>query len=112
MNNNYRLLPASWLLLPAFAFAQNPQTGNAAEAQASVPAPAYYSTFKDYRTAVEDKQTPDEVWRAANEEVRAIADAGHTSHGSSQASNSTDKGEGERQGMKTQSSREEGGHGH
>jgi hypothetical protein len=63
---------AALALLPLAATAQQTQQQlDPADANASVPASGYVSAFKNYRAAVDEKAPPDEVWRAANEEVQS-----------------------------------------
>ena len=62
--------------MPLAATAQQPQLANPAEANGPVPAIGYVSAFENYRTTPTEKDSPDQVWRAANEEI-----AGQDMHG-------------------------------
>lgn len=55
--------------LPLAATAQQLQQPSPTDANANVPAVGYVSAFENYRTTPDEKATPDQVWRAANEEV-------------------------------------------
>lgn len=46
--------------------------GDPADPAAVVPAPVYISAFNDYQLAPEPKETPDQVWRAANDEMARL----------------------------------------
>jgi len=65
-------------LLPVAAIAQQVRPANPADANAAVREAGYVSAFGKYRIAVDDQETPDRAWRAANEEVgRSDPHAGH-----------------------------------
>ena len=55
--------------MPLAATAQQPQHANPADANAPVPAIGYVSAFENYRTTPTEKDSPDQVWHAANEEI-------------------------------------------
>ena len=55
-------------LLPLAAIAQ--QTPDATDANAPVAPSAYVSAYANYRPSADQKSTPDQVWRAANEAVQ------------------------------------------
>jgi hypothetical protein len=65
------------LVLPSLAATAQPTQPplSPAQANASVPPSSYVSAFKDYRTAADEKASPDTVWRAANEQV--LGEGGH-----------------------------------
>ena len=60
---------AASFTLPAAALAQSGQSANPADPQAAVPALTYHSDIERYQAMVEDKKTPAENWRAANQTV-------------------------------------------
>jgi hypothetical protein len=68
-------MPAALLLtLPFPAAAQQiaqgiAHQGNVLDAGAAVPALAYVSAFKTYQAASDERTSPDQVWRTANESV-------------------------------------------
>ncbi|RJG05057.1 hypothetical protein D3870_02610 [Noviherbaspirillum cavernae] len=65
--------------LPFSAAAQQKQhQSDPADADASVPATAYESAFKNYQTASEEQESPDKAWRAANNEMEKLR--GHAGH--------------------------------
>lgn len=55
--------------LPLAATAQQSQLPGPADASATVPAIGYVSAFENYRATPVEKATPDQLWRAANEEI-------------------------------------------
>jgi len=55
--------------LPLAATAQQSQQPGPADANATVPTVGYVSAFENYRATPEEKATPDQLWRAANEEI-------------------------------------------
>ena len=55
--------------LPAAALAQSGQSANPADPQAAVPALTYHSDVTDYQPVMDDKKTPAQNWRAANQTV-------------------------------------------
>jgi hypothetical protein len=62
---------AALALLPLAATAQQTQQKpDPAAANASVPAPAYTSAFRNYRAAGDEPAAPDKLWRAANDAVQ------------------------------------------
>jgi hypothetical protein len=68
-------------LLPCAAGAQQGSPAGAhdpADAQQRVPAAAYASAFKDYRSAADQEATPDQAWRGAN--ARVEKEGGHGMH--------------------------------
>ncbi len=71
MFSNHWLTAAAVALLPFAAMAQqNPIVKNPSAVNAQAAVFAYSSVFKDYRTVVDEPDSPEKVWRAANEEVR------------------------------------------
>ena len=56
-------------VLPLAATAQQSRQPGPADANATVPAIGYVSAFENYRTTPTEKATPDQLWRAANEEI-------------------------------------------
>ncbi len=52
-----------------------------ADANAPVQASGYVSAFKDYRTAADEKASPDKLWRAANEQVQREGEQGASMKG-------------------------------
>lgn len=66
----------------ALPFAAMAQQNQVPSHPIDVSAPAsdftYESAFKNYRSATEPAQTPDKLWRAANDEVGRLA--GHVGH--------------------------------
>ena len=64
--------------LPLAATAQQSQQPSPADANVTVPAIGYVSAFENYRTTPAEKATPDQLWRAANEEIAGQdMDGGH-----------------------------------
>ena len=64
--------------LPLAATAQQSQQPSPADANATVPAIGYVSAFESYRATPSEKATPDQLWRAANEEItNQDMDGGH-----------------------------------
>ncbi len=58
---------------------------NPADPAAAVPALVYVSAFQDAPRAADAAQTPDKVWRAANDALSAAPDhGGHAGHGAPQ----------------------------
>lgn len=62
-------------VLPLLATAQ---TQDPTDANAAVPAPAYVSAFRGYRTAADEQESPDNAWRSANDTVARLN--GHVGH--------------------------------
>ena len=60
---------AAVAFLPLAATAQQSQQPSPTNANANVPAVGYVSAFENYRPTPDEKATPDQVWRAANEEI-------------------------------------------
>ena len=56
-------------LLPAAALAQQGRQADPADVNATVPATVHVSAFAGYRPAGDPQLSPDQAWRAANEEV-------------------------------------------
>jgi hypothetical protein len=83
-----------WLTAAALAwlpFAANAEQAirqpNPGDADAAVPALTHVSAFREYRHPADEEQTPDKVWREANEEMRRLGGhAGHAGAASSQES--------------------------
>lgn len=68
--------------LPWVAAAQATKPKNPADPAAAVAAPVYESAFTDYQTLREEKETPDKVWRRANDEMATLGGhVGHTKEG-------------------------------
>lgn len=78
MSFSHWITVAAVAFLPLAATAQQAQP-NPADANASVAETTYVSAFKNYLTTPEETTTPDQVWRAANEQV-AQGDP-HAGHG-------------------------------
>jgi hypothetical protein len=96
------LTAAALALLPFAATAQQTQQSfHPADANAPVPASGYVSSFKGYRAAVDEKTSPDEVWRAANEEEQGQGEhSGHAMNpgsGPGSSAPKADTGSGSRQ---------------
>ena len=64
------------VLLPAAALAGVP--ADPTRADVTVPAPVYQSVFANYQSMQEEEQSPDKVWKRANEEVGRIG--GHAGY--------------------------------
>lgn len=78
MSFSHWITVAAVAFLPLAATAQQAQQLNPADATAAVAETSYVSAFKSYITTPEETTTPDQVWRAANEEVaRGDPHAGH-----------------------------------
>ena len=60
---------AASFTLPATVLAQSGLSANPADPQAAVPALTYRSDIERYQAMAEDKKTPAENWRAANQTV-------------------------------------------
>ena len=60
---------AASFTLPAAALAQSGQSANPADPQAAVRVLTYRSDIERYQAMAEDKKTPAENWRAANQTV-------------------------------------------
>jgi len=69
MSFPHRAAVAVLAFLPLAASAQQLQQPGPADANATVPATGYVSAFENYRTTPDEKATPDQLWRAANEEI-------------------------------------------
>lgn len=83
MSFSHWITVAAVAFMPLAATAQQAQQLNPADATAAVAETSYVSAFKSYITTPEETTTPDQVWRAANEEVaRSDPHAGHGAHGS------------------------------
>lgn len=79
MSFSHRITVAVLAFLPLAATAQQPQQANPADAYVTVPAIGYVSAFENYRATPDEKTSPDQVWRAANEEIASKdAHGGHT----------------------------------
>jgi hypothetical protein len=83
MSFSHWILVAVVALLPLTATAQQSQQPGPADANATVPAISYVSAFENYRATPEEKATPDQLWRAANEEI--VRDDPHAGHGGGMA---------------------------
>lgn len=79
MSFSHWITVAAVAFLPLAATAQQAQQSNPSDANASVAEATYVSAFKSYLTTPEEQETPDQVWRAANEQV-AQGDP-HAGHG-------------------------------
>ena len=67
------------LSLPVAALAQNnPSAPDPADPRAPVKQVRYESAFANYQPALNEEQTPDEVWRGANDEMGRLG--GHVGH--------------------------------
>ncbi|SMP51635.1 hypothetical protein [Noviherbaspirillum suwonense] len=71
---------AALALLPAAALAQAGGHAHPADADAPVPASHYVSALSSYQPAADEKTSPDQVWRSANQEV-GNAGPMHAMHG-------------------------------
>ena len=93
MSFSIRCRAAALALLPAAAFARQGQPAGPTDANAPVPPPVYVSAFTAYQPAADGQETPDQIWRRANEEFGKADDhampaetahpdphAGHGSH--------------------------------
>ena len=70
MSSKQWLALAAWVLVPVATIAQEKQTQYApTNAAAPVTAISYESAFKGYRSPSDEGNTPDKVWRSANEEM-------------------------------------------
>ncbi|WP_151638761.1 hypothetical protein [Noviherbaspirillum aerium] len=70
MSSKQWLALVAWVFVPAAAFAQEKQTQYApTDAAAPITAIGYESAFKGYRSPSDEGNTPDKVWRSANEEM-------------------------------------------
>jgi hypothetical protein len=79
MSFSYRLIAATLASMPLAAVAQiQTHHTDPTDANATVPASKYESAFKAYQPDTDEKQPPDEIWRAANDEVRGLG--GHAGH--------------------------------
>lgn len=79
MTFSHWITVAAVAFLPLAATAQQVQQSNPSDANASVAEAIYLSAFKNYLTTPEGEETPDQIWRAANEQV-AQGDP-HAGHG-------------------------------
>jgi hypothetical protein len=86
MSSKQWLALAAWVLVPVAAIAQEKQTQPApTDATAPVTAISYESAFTGYRTPSDEGNTPDKVWRSANEEMGKLGGhAGQMKDGASQ----------------------------
>ena len=64
-----RLAVAALVCLPVAATAQHHSKHSPADAAAPVAASAYESAFKNYRASDVGSETPDKVWRRANDDM-------------------------------------------
>lgn len=79
MSSKQWLAVAVWVFMPLAATAQQKQSdANPADPAAPATAVAYESAFKTFRSPGDDNQTPDKVWRSANEDMRRLG--GHVGH--------------------------------
>jgi hypothetical protein len=69
MSFSHWIAVAAVAFLPLAATAQQSQQLNPTDANATVPPVGYVSAFDNYRATPEEKTSPDQVWRTANEEV-------------------------------------------
>lgn len=76
MSFSYWITVAAVAFLPLAATAQQFQLPSPSDANATVPAVGYVSAFDNYRAMPEEKTSPDQVWRAANQEL-----TGQDTHG-------------------------------
>lgn len=79
MSFSHWITVAAVAFLPLAATAQQVQQPNPTDATAAVAETSYISAFKSYITTPEETATPEQVWRAANEEV--ARNDPHTGHG-------------------------------
>jgi hypothetical protein len=79
MSTQQWLALAAMAILP-FAAAQQKQQAERDPAQPDAPAAAfrYESAFSNYRTSADEDQSPDKVWRFANNEMEKLG--GHAGH--------------------------------
>ena len=78
MSFPYWISVAVVAFMPLAATAQQSQQANPADANATVPAVGYVSAFENYRATPNETATPDQLWRAANEEITSQdMDGGH-----------------------------------
>ena len=82
MKSRHCLALLAWALLPFGVFAE--PASEPADALAPVPATRYDSVFAQYQPAIEQKDSPDKVWRAVNKEVEGGGMA-HMEHGAAPA---------------------------
>ena len=69
MSLSHWITVAAVTFLPLAATAQQLQQPIPSDANATVPAVGYVSAFDNYRATPEEKTSPDQVWRTANEEI-------------------------------------------
>ncbi|RJF98164.1 hypothetical protein [Noviherbaspirillum saxi] len=70
MSSKQWLAIAAWVFVPIAATAQQKQTQYApTDPNAPVTTIGYESAFKSYRASSDDAETPDKVWRSANDEM-------------------------------------------
>ncbi len=69
MTFSYWITVAAMAFMPLAATAQQSQQPSPTDANATVPPVGYVSAFDNYRTTPEEKSSPDQVWRTANEEI-------------------------------------------
>jgi hypothetical protein len=73
------LTAAALASLPFAAIAeQKHHQADPTDASAAVPASGYESAFKNYRAAADEQESPEKVWRAANDEMGKVG--GHAGH--------------------------------
>jgi hypothetical protein len=79
MSSKQWLAVAAWVFLPLAASAQqkHPES-NPLDPDAPVSAIRYESAFKNIRASTDESESPDKVWRAANEQMGKLA--GHAGH--------------------------------
>jgi len=69
MSFSHWIMVAAVAFLPLAATAQQSQQPSPTDANVTVPAIGYVSAFDNYRVTPEEKTSPDQVWRTANEEI-------------------------------------------
>lgn len=69
MSVSHSILVAVVAVLPLAATAQQSRPADPANANATVSATGYVSAFANYRATPAENATPDQLWRAANEEI-------------------------------------------
>lgn len=79
MSSKQWLSVAAWAFLPLAAMAQHKHSPPVpTDTTTPVNAAAYESAFKNYRPFSEENETPDALWRLANDEVGMLG--GHAGH--------------------------------
>lgn len=69
MSFSHWITVAAVVFLPLAATAHQSHQPSPTDANATVPPVGYVSAFDNYRATLEEKTSPDQVWRTANEEI-------------------------------------------